>query len=141
MVERTFEVGDLVFLRLQPYKRSSLKKSGVKKLKPRFYGPYRVGRRVGEVAYELKFSEVRNIHNVFHVSCLKKALEQKFTTSAELPPLDEEGKLVLVPEELLEVREKRLRKRVIREYLISGRDLPLEDAMWESDHILQRPNF
>jgi hypothetical protein len=118
----------LVFLRLQPYKRSSLKKSGTKKLKPRFYGPYRVGRRVGEVAYELKLSEGSNIHNVFNVSCLKKALEQKFTTSAELPPLDEEGKLVLVPEELLEVREKRLRKRVIREYLISWRDLPLEDA-------------
>jgi hypothetical protein len=97
-----------------------------------------VGRRVGEVAYELKLLEGSNIHNVFHVSCLKKALGQKFTTSAELPPLDEEGKLVLVPKELLEVRESRLRKRVIREYLISWRDLPLEDAMWEIDHILQR---
>jgi hypothetical protein len=33
-VERTFEVGDLVFLRLQPYRQSSLKKSGAEKLKP-----------------------------------------------------------------------------------------------------------
>jgi hypothetical protein len=55
-VERTFEVGDLVFLRLQPYRQSSLKKSGAEKLKPRFYGPYRVTRRVGEVAYELELS-------------------------------------------------------------------------------------
>jgi hypothetical protein len=107
-VERTFEVGDLVFLRLQPYRQSSLKKSGAEKLKPCFYGPYRVIQRVGEVAYELELSEGRKIHNVFHVSCLKKALGQQVTTSAELPPLDEEGQLVLVPEEVLEVRERKL---------------------------------
>ena len=46
-VENTFEVGDLVFLRLQPYIKSSLKKSGAKKLKPHFYGPYRVIQIVG----------------------------------------------------------------------------------------------
>jgi hypothetical protein len=62
-----------------------------------------VTRRVGEVAYELEFPEGSKIHNVFHVLCLKKALGQHITTSAELPPLDEEGQLVLVPEEVLEV--------------------------------------
>jgi hypothetical protein len=60
-----------------------------------------------------------------HVSCLKKTLGQQVTTSAELPPLDEEGKLVLVPEEVLEVRERRLRNRVIRECLIRWRDFLL----------------
>jgi hypothetical protein len=78
-------------LRLQPYKQSSLKKSWVEKLKPRFYGPYRIMRRVGEVAYELELPEGRKIHNVFHVSCLKKAVGQFINTSEELPPLDEEG--------------------------------------------------
>jgi hypothetical protein len=38
-IERSFEVGDLVFLRLQAYRQSSLKKSGAEKLNPRFYGP------------------------------------------------------------------------------------------------------
>jgi hypothetical protein len=105
-VECTFEVGDLVFLRLQPYRQSSLKKSGAKKLKPCFYGPYRVIQRVGEVAYELELSEGSKIHNVFHVLCLKKALGQQVTSSTELPPLDEEGQLVLVPEEVLEVQRE-----------------------------------
>ena len=73
-IERSFEVGDLVFLRLQPYRQSSLKKSGAEKLKPRFYGPYRIMRRVGKVAYELEILEGSNIHNVFHMSCLKKAV-------------------------------------------------------------------
>ncbi|KAH9302443.1 hypothetical protein KI387_014026 [Taxus chinensis] len=46
-VERSFEVGDLVFLRLQPYRQSSLKQKGAEKLKPRFYGPYRIVKRGG----------------------------------------------------------------------------------------------
>jgi hypothetical protein len=41
-VEHSFEVGDLVFLRLQPYRQSSLKKNGTEKLQPCFYGPYKV---------------------------------------------------------------------------------------------------
>ena len=56
-VERSFEVGDLVYLQLQPYSQSSLKKKGAEKLKPRFYGPYKVIRKVGEVDYELELLE------------------------------------------------------------------------------------
>ena len=80
--ECKFEVGDIVILRLQPYRQSSLKRSGTEKLKPRFYGPYKVTRRVGEVAYELELLEGSKIHNIFHVSFLKKALGQQVTTSA-----------------------------------------------------------
>jgi hypothetical protein len=36
---------------------SSLKRSGVEKLKPRFYGPYRIIRRIAEVAYGLELPE------------------------------------------------------------------------------------
>jgi hypothetical protein len=140
-VERSFEVGDLVFLRLQPYRQSSLKRSGAEKLKPKFYGPYRVIRRVGEVAYELELPEGSKIHNVFHVSCLKKAVGQQVNISEELPPLDEEGQLELVPEEVLEQRERRLRSRVIRECLVRWRGLPVEDATWEGEHILQHPGL
>jgi hypothetical protein len=136
-IERSFEVGDLVFLRLQPYRQSSLKKSGAEKLKPRFYGPYRIMRRVGEVAYELKLLEGRKIHNMFHVSCLKKAMGQFISTSEELPPLDEDRQLELVLEEALEFRELKLRSRVIIECLIRWRGLPVEDATWESKQVLQ----
>jgi hypothetical protein len=83
-IERNFEIGHLVFLRLQSYKQSTLK-SGAEKLKPHFYGPYRVIKRVGEVVYELKLQDGSRIHNVFHVSCLKKALGRQVTTSVDLP--------------------------------------------------------
>ncbi len=67
----------------------------------------------------------------------KEALGQHVATSVELPPLDEEGQLVLNPEEILDVRERKLRSRVIREYLVQWRDLPVEDATWEKEQVLQ----
>jgi hypothetical protein len=73
-VERTFEVGDLVYLRLQPYRQDSIKRSGAEKLQPRFFGPYRINRKVGAVAYELELPQGNMIHNVFHVSCLNRAI-------------------------------------------------------------------
>jgi hypothetical protein len=48
----------------------------------------------------------------------------------ELPPLDEEGKLILIPEEVLEVRENKLRRRSIKEYLVKWKNIPNEDATW-----------
>jgi hypothetical protein len=135
-VKRTFEVGDLVYLRLQLYRQASIKRNGIEKLQPRFFGPYRISRRIGVVAYELDLPQGSRIHNVFHVSCLKKAIGQNIIPIETLPPMDEEGQLVLIPEEILEVREKRLRKRSIKEYLIRWKDLPIEDATWENEQIL-----
>ena len=70
--ERKFEVGDMVFLRLQPYKQVSLSSHSNRKLSPRFYGPYRVIQKIGQVVYKLELPIESKIHHVFHVSCLKK---------------------------------------------------------------------
>ena len=107
-VERSFEVGDLVYLRLQPYRHTSLKKKRAEKLKPRFYGPYRVIRKVGEVAYELELPLESKIRNVFHVSSLKKTIGQHIAPSTELPPLDDEGLLILIPERIVQTQERKL---------------------------------
>ena len=139
-IERSFEVGDLVYLRLQPYRQPSLKKKGAEKLKPRFYGPYKIIRKVGEVAYELELPQESKIHNVFHVSSLKKTLGQHIAPSTELPPLDD-GLLILIPERIIQTRERKLRNRVIREYLVQWKELPPEDATWEGEQVLQHPNL
>jgi len=49
--------------------------------------------------------------------------------------------LVLIPEEILDVWERKLRSKVIKENLIRWRDLPVEDAMWEADRILHHPSL
>ncbi len=56
-------------------------------MKPRFYGPYRVIRKVGEVAYEIELQKGSQVHNVFHVLRLKKAIGQRVVPSTDLPPL------------------------------------------------------
>jgi hypothetical protein len=137
-VECTIEVGDLVYLRLQPYRQSSIKNNGTEKLKPQFYGPYKVQRKVGAVAYELDLPRGSEIHNVFHVSCLKRALGQHVVANEELPLVDEEGHLILIPEEILEVREKQLRNMSIKEYLVKWKNLPIEDASWENEQVIQQ---
>ena len=83
------------------------------------------------MAYELELHKERKIHNVFHVSSLKKTLGQHIAPSTELPHLDDEGLLVLIPEQILQVRERKLRNRVIREYPMKWKELPMEDATWD----------
>ena len=56
----------------------------------------------------------------------------------ELLPLDERGQMLLTTEEIVGVRERRLRSRMVREYRVKWRDWPAEDATWEREHILQR---
>jgi len=73
------------------------------------------------------------IHNVFHVSSLKRVVGQHVTIQIELPELDEEGKLILELEVILEFCTKRLRSRDIIEYLIKWKKLPSEDATWEDE--------
>ena len=127
--------------RLQLYRQSSLKQTGAEKLKPRFYGPYRVIRRVGQVAYELELPQGKKIHNIFHVSCPKKSLGQQVIVTKELPPTDDEGHLVLQPKAIIDTRERQLRNRTIREFLVRWKNLPDEDAAWENEKILQHPSL
>lgn len=91
------------------------------------------------MAYELELPASSRMHNVFHVSRLKKALGHNVVVSSDLPPLDEEGELVLIPEEILDFREHFLRRRTIREYLVKWKNLLVEDATWENEEILQHP--
>ena len=61
-------------------------------------GPYNILSKVGEVDHELELLAEGKIHNVFHVSCLKKIVGQLIVKLEELPPLDDECHLVLIPD-------------------------------------------
>ena len=106
--KREFEVGDQIFVRLQPYKKVSLKQGGKNKLAPKFYGPYQISNKISQVAYKLQLPDKSRIHNVFHVSCLKKMLGQHQTVQTILPMLDDEGRVSWEPKAITATRERRL---------------------------------
>ena len=67
-----FQVGDQVFMRISPWK-GVLRFGNKGKLSPRYMGPYEIVERIGEVAYRLRLPpELARIHDVFHVSMLRK---------------------------------------------------------------------
>jgi hypothetical protein len=72
--ERSFEVGESVYLKLQPYVQSSVATRSNNKLTFRFFGPYKILERVGAVAYELQLPPNSTVHPVFHVSQLVKVI-------------------------------------------------------------------
>ena len=67
-----FNVGDKVFLKVSPWK-GVLRFGRCGKLRPRYIEPYEIIARVGPVAYRLDLPpELSKVHNVFHVSMLRK---------------------------------------------------------------------
>ncbi|WVZ58280.1 hypothetical protein U9M48_008563 [Paspalum notatum var. saurae] len=70
----TFKVDDFVYLKVSSMR--GIQRFNMKgKLAPRYIGPFRIVERKGEVAYKLELpSNLSGIHDVFHVSQLKKCL-------------------------------------------------------------------
>jgi hypothetical protein len=60
-----------VLLKVKP-KKSSMNLGSCTKLATRFCGPFEILDRIGSVAYMLPFPSSMNVHNIFHVSLLKK---------------------------------------------------------------------
>jgi hypothetical protein len=77
-----FQMGNNVFLKVAPWK--GIIRFEVKgKLAPRYIGPFEIKERIGPIAYRLELTAyLDKIHNVFHVSLLRKA---KIDPSRVLP--------------------------------------------------------
>ncbi len=136
---RNFQPGEKVFLRVKP-KRSSLKLGKYRKLAYRYCGPYDVIRRIGEQSYELALPSHLHVHNVFHVSLLKQYItDPSHILDHDDTILVNQEEFQMKPEQILEMKEKKLRHRTIREVLVQWKGYPIEDASWESwDRLIEQ---
>jgi hypothetical protein len=70
-----FKVGDHAYLQVSPMK--GVRRFGIKgKLAPRYIGPYPIIDKYGPTSYQVELSvKLLGVHNVFHVSQLKRCLK------------------------------------------------------------------
>lgn len=118
-----FEEGGWVWLKLLHRLAASLGVHSKTKLSPRFYGPYQVLGRIGDVAYCLHLPARARIHDVFHVSQLKPF---RGTPPVDIPSLPQlhDGQVIPTPAAVLCA----CLARGVREVLVHWQGEPVENA-------------
>ncbi|KAI0519445.1 hypothetical protein KFK09_006893 [Dendrobium nobile] len=123
-----FGVGDKVYLKLRPYKQRTIAQKRNEKLAARYFGPFEVEEKIGEVAYRLRLPPTARIHPVFHVSQLRKVVGEH-AVSPELPSTLSED--MEVTHEPLAVEGVRINEKGEKEVKIRWSGLPDYEATWE----------
>nr|KYP54676.1 Retrovirus-related Pol polyprotein from transposon 17.6 [Cajanus cajan] len=126
-----FEIGDWVLVKLQPYRQHSVVLRKVQKLSMRYFGPFEVIAKVGEVAYKLKLSDSARIHPVFHISLLKKFVGSPSQQYLPLPLTTTEFGPSVQPFLVLDSRIIMRNSKSIPQVLIQWDSLGSSAATWE----------
>ena len=69
----------------------------------------KVLQKIGSMAYKLELPSSSRVHPIFRISILKKVIRDKIPIERIFPELDEEGKIILEPEQITETKTKQLR--------------------------------
>lgn len=133
--ERTFELGDFVYLKLQPYVQTSVATRACHKLSFRYFGPYQIIAKMGKVAYKLLLPDT-TVHPVIHVSQLKKVVPPSFQVSTDLPHSTTTDAFRF-PVKILQRRLKPHGDRLVSEVLIQWSSWPTSMATWELEEELK----
>lgn len=141
--EVEYAVGDMVYLKLRPYRQQSIARGKFEKLAARYYGPYRISKRVGKVAYTLELPPTARIHPTVHVSQLRPAHGTPNVPSEIPSQLDADLQLTVYPELLKGVRRKKGSPTNEREVLVQWQGLSEAEATWEYMELMQQqfPEF
>ena len=133
-----FEIGDHVYLRVSPKK--GVQRFGVRgKLAPRYVGPFPVIERCGPVAYRVELPpHLSAVHNIFHVSQLKKCLRVP-TKAIDIEDLQLEIDLVYPehPVRIIDHKTRVTRNQVSDFYKVQWSNHSDREATWETKEFLE----
>ena len=134
-----FQEGDNVFLKIPPV-RGTLRFSQKGKLVKRYIGPYEILTKIGDVVYILALLlELSGIHNVFHVSMLKKYVPNPtHTLQHELLEIREDASYVDRPSKITDTKEQELRNQTIHWVKVLWKNHDSEEATWNLRDQVQR---
>ena len=137
--EMEFNVGEKVFLRVSPWK--GIMRFGNKgKLSPRYIGPYEITEKVGPLAYRLALPpELARIHNVFHVSMLRRyRSDPSHVLKDSEVEISENLSYIEEPVSIVDYRVKQLRRREIPMVKVIWKNHGIEEATWETEEKMRR---
>jgi hypothetical protein len=139
-----FQANDYVYLKVSPMK--GVNRFGVKgKLAPQYIGPFLILERYGPVAYRLRLQEtLSTVHNVFHVSQLKKCLRiPNRTIDVVDVALEPDLAYSEHPIRVLDQKDRITRKRTIKFYKVQLNQHTEDEATWETQDFLEKifPRF
>ncbi|WMV54520.1 hypothetical protein MTR67_047905 [Solanum verrucosum] len=85
------------------------------KLSPQYIGPYRISKRINNVAYELELPpELAAVHLVFHISMLKKCMgDSSFIIPTEDIGIKDSLSYKEIPVEILNRQVRKLRTKEV----------------------------
>jgi hypothetical protein len=135
----TFAVGDHVYLKVSPVR--GIRRFKVRgKLAPRYIGPFKVLERKGEVANRLVLPpSLLGVHDVFHVSQLKKCLRVP-EEQAPLEGLEVQEDLTYTehPVKILETSERVTRNKKIKMCRVQWNHHTEDEATCEREDELRK---
>ena len=109
------------------------------KLAPRYIGPFKVVDKKGQVAYQLELPpELSEVHNVFHVSQLKRCLQPPAQTIAyQGLELNKDLTYPERPIRILEETERKTRNKSVKFLKVQWSNHTEEEATWERESELR----
>jgi len=129
--DRTFEIGDKVFLKVRRSLQQPFTSTPASKLNPKYFGPYVIEARVRKIPYKLRLHEGINMHPVFRVSLLKKSIKPRGTTSQQLPTAEDELEETLEPQAILDKRVVYQGAAPLTQVLVQWSLLQSDHTIWE----------
>ncbi|XP_066347662.1 uncharacterized protein [Miscanthus floridulus] len=122
----SYAVGDMVLLRLRHRAPASLPQVTKGKLKPRFFGPYRVVELINPVVVCLKLPPHAKLHDVFHVGLLKKFIGPVPAAPPTLPAIHH-GAIEPEPKHIV----RSCLARGVQQVLVHWKGKTAASATWE----------
>lgn len=118
-------------MKLRPYRQLFVSASCYNKLSKRFYGPYKILDRIGNVAYRLELPIDSKIHPVFHCSLLKPHHGPLPSSPDILPPSNFNNRPQVEPLSILASKWDTSTSPPTRMVLVQWLGLAPEDTSWE----------
>jgi hypothetical protein len=137
--DRSYEVGDQVFIHIRPNKSTIWFRKGTK-LSPLFIGPFRIQEKIGPVSYRLVLpAHLHKTHNVFHVSVLcHYVVDESHKLNWKELQVSDVGNLMVKPLHILDRRVRQLMNHLVYQVKVQWDKYSPGSATWEDTETLCR---